>query len=65
MDDDYKYALVAGKNLNYLWILSRTKEIPEAVKTKFLNIATEIGYDTSKLVWVKHDRTDSPFIPKN
>ncbi|MEN5055074.1 lipocalin family protein [Sphingobacterium kitahiroshimense] len=63
--DDYKYALVAGKNLNYLWILSRTKEIPESVKTKFLKIATEIGYDTSKLVWVKHDRTDSPFIQKD
>jgi apolipoprotein D and lipocalin family protein len=64
MDDHYKYALVAGKNLKYLWILSRTKEIPETIKTKFLNIATEIGYDTSKLIWVKHNRTDNPFIPK-
>ena len=25
LDDKYKYALVAGKNLDYLWILSREK----------------------------------------
>lgn len=62
IDDQYKYALVSGKNLNYLWILSRTKKIPDSVKTKFLKIATEIGYDTSKLVWVKHDKTNNPFI---
>lgn len=60
LDDDYKYALVAGKNLNYLWILSREKSIPENVKTDYLEIAQEIGYDTSKLIWVKHDKI-SPF----
>jgi len=62
LDDNYQYALVAGKNLDYLWILSRTKSIPQEVKTNFLNIAKEIGYDTSKLIWVKHDRSDNPFL---
>src|SRR5690606_2852285 len=55
LDENYQYALVAGKNLDYLWILSRTKNIPEEVKTNFLKIAKEIGYDTSKLIWVKHN----------
>ena len=62
LDDNYQYALVAGKNLNYLWILSREKNIPEDVKSEFLEIANEIGFDTSKLIWVKHDKNDNPFL---
>lgn len=56
LSGDYKYALVAGKNLDYLWILSRTTDIPERVKKEFLQKAEQIGYDTSRLVWVKHDK---------
>lgn len=62
LDENYQYALVAGKNLKYLWILSRTKNIPQEVKSNYLRIAEEIGYDTSKLIWVKHDRIDNPFL---
>ncbi len=58
--EDYKYALIAGKNLDYLWILSREKTIPENVKQNFITRAREIGYDTSKLIWVKQDKK-SPF----
>ncbi len=61
LDENYRYALIAGKNLDYLWILSRTKEIPEEIKNSYLQIAQEIGYDISKLIWVKHDRNDNPF----
>lgn len=60
IEDDYKYALVAGKNLNYLWILSREKTIPENVKESFLEQARAIGYDTSKLIWVNQDK-NNPF----
>jgi apolipoprotein D and lipocalin family protein len=55
LDDNYSYALVAGKNLNYLWILSREKSIPENIKQSFLQKGREIGYDTKKLVWVNQD----------
>ncbi|MGV2450501.1 lipocalin family protein [Chryseobacterium sp.] len=58
--EEYKYALIAGKNLDYLWILSREKTIPENIKQKFISKAQEIGYDTSKLIWVKQDKK-SPF----
>ena len=60
LDDDYKYALVAGKSLDYLWILSREKSIPEDIKEEYLSIAQEIGYDTSKLIWVEHNKK-SPY----
>ena len=56
LDKDYKYALVAGKNTRYLWVLSREKTIPGAVKKDYLKQAAEIGYDTAALVWVKHDK---------
>jgi apolipoprotein D and lipocalin family protein len=55
IDDAYQYALVAGKNTSYLWLLSRGKTMPEEVKTDFLKQARAIGYDTDKLVWVKQD----------
>ena len=60
LDDDYKYALVTGKDLGYLWILSREKSIPESVKQEYLKIAEEVGFDISNLIWVAHDRK-SPF----
>lgn len=60
LDDNYKYALIAGNNLKYLWILSREKSIPENIKEKYLKIAQETGFDTAKLIWVKHNKI-SPF----
>lgn len=57
LDPDYKYALIAGSSLKYLWILSRETNIPEEVKSNYLKIADEIGYDTSQLIWVEHTET--------
>lgn len=56
LDNDYRYALIAGENLTYLWILSRDTGIPEEIKTKYLKIAQQIGYKTSDLIWVTHDQ---------
>jgi apolipoprotein D and lipocalin family protein len=55
IDNDYQYALVAGKNLDYLWILSRTTTIPTSIKTDYLEKAKSLGYDVEKLVWVTHN----------
>ncbi len=52
LDAEYKYALIAGQSLDYLWILSREKTIPESIKTEYLRIAESIGYKTSDLIWV-------------
>ena len=56
LDSTYSYALVAGKNLDYLWILARETSIPEKIKKKYLIIATEVGYDISSLIWPEHDK---------
>ena len=56
LDEQYKYALVAGNNLNYLWILSRKITIPAKIKERFLAKAKELGYNTDALIWTKHDK---------
>lgn len=56
IDNDYKYALVAGASLKYLWILSRETYIPNNIKDKYLKIAEGIGYHTNNLLWIKHDK---------
>lgn len=60
LDDEYQYAMVAEKDLKYLWVLSRKKSVPDSVKEEYLKVAEEIGYDISDLIWVEHDRK-SPF----
>lgn len=55
LQGDYQYALIAGSSLDYLWILSRSKTIPNKVKGEFLEKAKSIGYNINKLLWVKHD----------
>jgi len=56
LDDEYRYALIAGASLKYLWILSRETNIPVEIKEKYLKIAEEIGYKTTDLLWIKHDK---------
>ena len=51
IDPAYRYALVAGNNLNYLWLLSREKTMLKEIKEKYLEQARALGYSTDKLVW--------------
>jgi len=53
--NDYQYALVFGKNTDYMWILSREKTMPEIVRQYFVLKAQSFGYNTDKLVWPEHD----------
>ena len=55
IDADYRYALVAGNNLDYLWLLSREKTMPLSIRDRYLRQAGRLGYDTDKLIWTKQD----------
>jgi len=55
LDSEYKYALVVGKDVNYMWILSREKTIPDSVKQNYLQIAREAGFRVDQLIWVNQD----------
>lgn len=53
LDDNYQWALVGSGSAKYLWILSRTPELPKETLDTILAEARRRGYDTSKLIWVK------------
>lgn len=53
LDNDYQWALIGSGSAKYLWILSRTPELPGATLDTILAEAQRRGYDTSKLIWVK------------
>lgn len=55
IDTNYRYSLVCGNSLEYLWILSREKTIPENIKNEYLDLAKSLGFVTEKLLWIRHD----------
>ena len=50
LDDEYQWALVGEPSRNYLWILSRTPTLDEAVYNDILSRLPEQGYDPNGLV---------------
>lgn len=51
VDGNYEYALVFGDNLDYMWILSRSKTIPNEIRDMYLGYAEQSGYAVKDLVW--------------
>lgn len=47
--DDYSYAVVSHPNRKYLWILSRTPKMDEAIYRQIIARLKERGFDLSKL----------------
>lgn len=54
LDENYQYSLVVSNGFDYLWLLSRTKTIPDDIQKAYLLKAQKLGFDTEKLIWVKH-----------
>ena len=52
--DNYEWALVAGPNRAYLWILARSPEIDPSVYKRLLKKADSLGFPINKLIWVDH-----------
>jgi apolipoprotein D and lipocalin family protein len=53
--ENYQYALVCGPDKSYLWFLARTPELDNKIKENLIAKATALGFDTSKLIHVRHD----------
>jgi len=56
---NYRWALVAGPDRDYLWILAREKTLPAAIREQLLSQAQALGFATDKLIWVEHKRADT------
>jgi len=52
----YQYALVAGPNKSYLWLLARTPTMDASKQRELIAEAGSLGFDTTKLVFVEQDR---------
>ena len=53
MDNDYQYAIIGSSSDKYLWILSRTPELPKVTLDKLLANIKQRGYDLTKLIFVE------------
>lgn len=55
---NYEYAVVSDPSRKYLWILSRTPQMDQAVYETILRRLVKLGFDTSKLI-----KTEQPVLP--
>ena len=55
--EDYQYAFVSGPDTSYLWLLARTPTVHPDIVNKFIEKSKSLGFDTDKLIYVKHDET--------
>lgn len=53
LDPDYRWAVVGNPNRKYLWLLSRTPQIPADQLKAALSSASAQGYDISKLHYTR------------
>ena len=53
---DYQWALVAGPDRDYLWILARTKTLSPAIREQLVSTAKKMGFATDKLIWVDQSK---------
>ncbi|TNF92413.1 MAG: lipocalin [Gammaproteobacteria bacterium] len=54
-EKEYRYAFVSGPDKSYLWLLSRTPEVPDELIGKFFSRVKSQGIDTDNVILVKHD----------
>lgn len=55
LDADYRWALVGNPNRKYLWLLSRTPQLPQPLLGAALASAKAQGFDLSQLRYTPHD----------
>jgi len=53
LDKDYQCLLIGSNSKNYLWILSRTPQMPESEYQRLVEKARSLGYDTSRIELVE------------
>lgn len=56
--DDYQYALVAGPDRGYLWILSRSPDLDASVLSALVDKARSLDFPTDALIYVDHSKPE-------
>jgi len=53
--ENYQYAFISGPSTKYLWLLSRRPSVGKGVIEKFIEMSSSRGFDTDRLIFVKHN----------
>ena len=53
LGQNYDYAFISGPDKSYLWFLSRTPTVSEALKEQFITRADDLGFKTDDLIFVE------------
>lgn len=53
--ENYQYALVAGPDRSYLWILARSPDLSETVVQSLVEKARRLDFPVDELIYVSHD----------
>ena len=61
LDENYEWAVVGSPDRDYLWILSRTPELPPEVYAEAIGIATEQTFEVSRLRPTAQPADATPF----
>lgn len=51
--ENYQHAFIAGPDESYLWFLSRTPTVSDALLEKFYTLSEQKGFDTQNIILVK------------
>ena len=57
---DYQYAMIAGPNRDYLWILARSPTLDNDVVSDLVDKAGKWKFPADELIFVDHSATNSP-----
>jgi lipocalin len=60
LDERYEWAVVGDPDRKYLWILSRSKTMPDELYDSIVARIHELGYDTSRLEKMPQIREEAP-----
>jgi len=60
LDTDYRWAVVGSPNRKYLWVLSRTPQLPRPLLDAALASASAQGFDLTQLQYTLQDGVESP-----
>lgn len=64
LDDDYRHALIAGPDRDYLWILARRPLLDEATYRALVSRARELDFPVDDLVRIAQDSSRYPPRPE-
>jgi len=58
--ENYQYAFISGPDTDYLWLLSRTPEVSDALKQRFIAEAAKRGFATDELIFPDQKAASKP-----